>query len=214
MLNMAYPLIATTFDAELQLMVPDPDLIQATYQQLKQVDASAPFPFWARVWPSSLALKQFLDNHLAIVAHQSVLEIGAGIGIPSFAIRSVASKITITDNDANAVALMQHNIEQLQCANILALQADWQHFPTNIEADIVLLSDVNYAPDQFNALVVLIKYYINTGSTVIIATPERMSSAPFLTMVQSFVQYQTIIPINNNDQLTLIGLFVLKATGI
>lgn len=214
MLNMAYPLIATTIDAELQLMIPDPELIQATYQQLKQVDTSAPFPFWARVWPSSLALKQYLDNHLAIVEHQSVLEIGAGIGIPSFAIRSVASKITITDYDANAVALMQHNIEQLQCSNVNALQADWQRFPTNIEADIVLLSDVNYAPDQFDALVVLIKYYINTGSTVIIATPERMSSAPFLTMVQSFVQYQTIIPINNNDQMSLIGLFVLKATGI
>lgn len=211
---MPYPLIEITIDAELQLMVPDPDLIQSTYQQLKQVDASTPFPFWARIWASSLALKQYLQDHLDMVEQQTVLEIGAGIGVPSFAIRSFAHTITITDYDANAVALMQYNIEQLHCTNMKALKADWTNFPLDLQADIVLLSDVNYAPDQYEPLLALIQRFINAGATIIIATPERMSSAPFLTMVQSFVQYQTIIPINQDHQVTLIGLFVLKASGI
>lgn len=64
------------------------------------------FPFWAKVWPSATALSLFLQQNRDLIKNKRVLEIGAGIGLPTFSIAKHAADITITDYAEDAVILM------------------------------------------------------------------------------------------------------------
>ncbi|HLD54356.1 MAG TPA: methyltransferase domain-containing protein [Sediminibacterium sp.] len=207
---MQYPLILNSFSADLKLYIPDPLFIKPTYERLCLNDAATLFPFWAKAWPSAIALSSFLHQNLGLVNSKSVLEIGAGIGLPSFSIAKHAAHLTITDYAEDAIELMQKNIEFVGCKNIKALFADWNSFPISIDAEVVLLSDTNYAPSDFESLIKLIHDFIHKGATIIIASPERITASPFIEQLKMNITQQDLIEIIYNDEKTFIGLFVLK----
>ena len=106
-----YPLQLVTLHNELSLYVPDPALIQSTYQKLVAANPNTIFPYWAKIWASADALVQFLREEPAWIQNKIVLEIGAGIGIPSLSIAAQTDKIVISDYAPDAVGLLQKNIE-------------------------------------------------------------------------------------------------------
>lgn len=175
-----YPLILTTVEGELSLYIPDPEQVKPVYEQNLLEDKRAPFPFWAKVWASSLALTSYIKKNQDLVNGKRVIEIGAGIGLPSFTIAQWAATIIISDHVLAAVKLMQKNIEHCRLTNITAMCLDWNHFPEEIKAEVVLLSDINYAPEQFSSLLILIHRFLAENAVVIIATPQRLLGAPFV----------------------------------
>ncbi len=87
-----YPLQLVTLNTELTLYVPDPALIQSSYQKLVAENTETIFPYWAKVWASAHAMTRFLQEEPTWIQNKIVLEIGAGIGIPSFCIASLTKK--------------------------------------------------------------------------------------------------------------------------
>jgi len=207
---MHYPLVQKTFDNDLTLYIPNPLLIKPTYEALCFNDSATLFPFWAKVWPSSLALRLFLQKNIELVKNKKVVEIGAGIGLPSFSIANDIADITITDYSFDAVVLMRKNIEHCGNQNIKAICADWNSFPDTINADVVLLSDTNYEPSNFEPLIKLIQRFIKKGATVIIATPKRITASPFIQQLESFIVKRVLVDITYDAEQSTIGLFVLK----
>src|SRR5574343_428499 len=122
---MVYPVIDFSFSPELSLTIPDPDKLKATYETLLLNNTETEFPFWAKCGPSSLAMLTFLKNNDLFIANKTVLELGAGIGLPSFFAAKMAASVVITDYAAEAVELMQFNIEKLQISNAKALKLNW-----------------------------------------------------------------------------------------
>lgn len=207
---MQYPLILNSFSADLKLYIPDPLLIKSSYEALCLKNPVTLFPFWAKIWPSAMALSLFLQQNGDLIINKRVLEIGAGIGLPSFSIANQVADLTITDYADDAVVLMQKNIEFVGCKNIKALIADWNSFPSSIDAEVVLLSDTNYAPSEFESLIKLIHDFIHKGATIILATPERITSSPFIEKLAFYITQQELIELSYNGEKTSIGLFVLK----
>lgn len=207
---MHYPLVKRAFDNNLTLFIPNPLLIKPTYETLCINDPATLFPFWAKLWPSSLALSLFLQKNIHLIQNKVVLEIGAGIGLPSFSIANEVSTITITDYATEAVDLMKMNIKHLGNQHIQAICADWNSFPDTIHADIVLLSDTNYAPSNFESLIKLIQGFIKKGATIIIATPKRITASPFIQQLESFIVKRELVDISSDAEIATIGLFVLK----
>jgi predicted nicotinamide N-methyase len=183
-----YPVILTTLQEETTLYIPDPDQVKPVYEQNLREDPETPFPYWAKIWASSLALTSFLKNNQELVKGKRVLEIGAGIGLPSFTLAHWAQSILISDHAAAAVTLMEKNIQQLGVKNVTAMCLDWNHFPGEIEAEVVLLSDINYAPEQFSPLLTLIHRFLAEGAVLIIATPQRIMGVPFLVQLASYIK--------------------------
>ena len=61
--------------------------------------------FGSYAWPSSLVLAHFICNHPEIVANKTVLELGAGVALPSLVAASVgAKKVYISDVSAVVAA--------------------------------------------------------------------------------------------------------------
>lgn len=169
-----------------------------------------PFPFWARIWPASRALSDFLISYPEYVSNRKLLEIGAGIGLPSFSIAQKAVSILISDHDPAAVALLKKNITALGLVHASALCIDWNDFPTGLSADTILLSDVNYDPEQFDVLLTLIRNWIDAGSTVILSTPQRIMGIPFVAALSNYITHQTTSSIAEAGGVIDISIFVLE----
>jgi predicted nicotinamide N-methyase len=207
---MLYSITLVDFPGGLQLHVPDPDQVKHIYDQLIASNPDTVFPFWAKIWPSSLALTSFLQKETQWIRSKHVLEIGAGIGLPSFSISREASTLVISDYSTEAVALMEKNIEYLVLQHAKAIYLDWNHFPSDLTADTVLFSDINYEPEQFEALLTLIKQLLEKGATVIIATPERISAVAFAVKLEPYVTSSVLETVETAHQTMDIRIFVLS----
>ena len=205
-----YPLQLVTLHNELSLYVPDPALIQSTYQKLVAENTATIFPYWAKVWASADALVQFLREEPAWIQNKIVLEIGAGIGIPSLSIAAQTDKIVISDYAPDAVALLQKNIEHLKLNNASAACIDWNHISEDVIADTILLSDTNYEPAVHENLTFLIDTCINKGSTILLATPNRLASNPFIERISKYMYRSKQYRLTENSVSKEIIVMVLK----
>jgi predicted nicotinamide N-methyase len=205
-----YPLQLVKLNTEITLYVPDPALIQSTYQKLAAENTAAIFPYWAKIWASAHAMTQFLQEEPSWVQNKIVLEIGAGVGIPSFCIASLTKKIIISDYAPDAVAVLQKNIDHLALNNAQAACIDWNTISEDITVDSILLSDTNYEPSAHNHLILLIDKFINKGSTIILATPNRLASNPFIELISKYITSTKKYSIPENDTNKEIVVVVLK----
>ena len=183
---MQYPIQLTQISAEKAIYTPNYEQVKEIYTSLLNLDPNTPFPFWAKLWPSSIALLDVLKAQHHLIQNKHVLEIGAGIGLPSLMMAHITKSIQISDYDKEAVDLLQKNIEHLQIQNAEALQLDWNAIPENIQPDVVLLSDVNYDPAQFDTLITLIDKFMRQGSTIILSTPQRIMASPFVLKLELY----------------------------
>ncbi|MEY3576489.1 MAG: hypothetical protein RL394_71, partial [Bacteroidota bacterium] len=206
-----YPITLHEFPGGLQLHVPDPEKVKSTYEEMITIDPDTAFPFWARIWPSSLALTSFLQKEPHWIASKHVLEIGAGIGLPSFSICRKAQSLVISDYSREAVALMEKNIQNLELTNAKAMYLDWNDFPPDLSANTVLFSDINYDPAQFEALLTLVQQLLDKGITIVIATPERISAVSFAVNLEPYVMHSVLETVATAEQPIDIRIFVLSA---
>jgi predicted nicotinamide N-methyase len=207
---MQYPTQLTQISAEKAIYIPLYEAVKDIYASLLKLDPNTPFPFWAKLWPSSIALLDVLEAQPQLIQNKHVLEIGAGIGLPSLMMADIAKSIQISDYDKEAVTLLQKNIEHLQLQNAEALQLDWNNVPENLNAEVILLSDVNYDPTQFDLLISLIDKFIRQGSTIILSTPQRIMASPFVQNLESYIQAQYEALVDENDIPKEISILVLS----
>jgi predicted nicotinamide N-methyase len=195
---------------ELELFIPDPEKIKSTYDDLIKQDPSTPFPYWAKNWASSIALLSFLNNNPNYIHNKNVLELGAGIGLPSLGIAYKAKSIIISDHNNDAIELIGKNIEHLGLTNATGVNIDWNEFPENVIFDVVLLSDINYVPSEFDALWKLFTKLLTDHKTLILATPQRITSGDFLQPLTQFITHTSIEEIVEDNKITLVNIIVLQ----
>jgi predicted nicotinamide N-methyase len=197
-------------EAGLTLYVPDKELVKTHYEVLLANDESTLFPYWAKIWPAAEAMCAFLQTETDFIKGKRVLEIGAGIGLPSFTIAAQTSTIIISDYAIDAIAFIEKNIKHLGLTNAKPMCLDWNNFPSNITADVLLLSDINYAPADFNSLQELIQRFLAQGSTIIIATPQRITASPFVEKLVQYIKRSELQRIQNEFELIDIRILVLS----
>lgn len=206
---MRYPLKLTPFSAELAIYIPDYEQVKEVYEAILIDHPAEPFPYWAKLWPSSIALVQYLKANTIWIEHKNVLEIGAGLGLPSFLIAGYANSVQVSDYAPEAVELLEKNIQHLRLHNVQAMELDWNRVPNSINTDVVLLSDVNYNPSQFDGLLQLITKLIANGIIVLLSTPQRIMVSPFVNAIQELVKQSHVEIVNENGKSIEISILVL-----
>jgi predicted nicotinamide N-methyase len=207
---MQYPLELTQISAEKAIYVPVYDAVKAIYTDLLAMDPASPFPYWAKVWPSAIALVKVLQKHPSLIRDKTVLELGAGIGLPTLLMASEAKTIQVSDYDSEAVELLRKNIAHLQLQNVQALQMDWNDLPENIDPEVIILSDVNYDPTQFESLTKLIQKFIHQGCTIILSTPQRIIANPFVLALSEFIIADYLEMVDENGVTKEISILVIS----
>jgi predicted nicotinamide N-methyase len=184
-----------------ELLVPDPEQVRQLYN-----DGKIEFPYWSKIWPSSIALAGFIDDNPYLVKGKNVTELAAGLGLPSFVSSRYATTVTCTDMDPDAVSVMATTIQNFNYTNCTALRIDWQDLPGKPEAEIILMSDVNYEPSAFEALYKCFLQLLNHGKTIVLATPQRLMAKSFIESIQPWVIQSHEAKVHNQ----LITIFLLR----
>jgi len=134
-------------------------------------------PYWAELWPSSLALARTIAGRSLRGAR--TLELGCGLGLPSIAAALAGGRVLATDWSPEAVAMTAANAERND-ARLETLVCSWTEPGPLLERapwDLVLASDVLYEPRNADALLALLP---RLGPEVWLADPGRAPSAAFL----------------------------------
>ena len=209
---MQYPVQLTQIGAEKAIYIPAYEAVKTIYADLLALDPATPFPYWAKVWPSAIALLNVLKKHPSLIKDKTVLELGAGVGLPALMIADITKSIIISDYDSEAVELLRKNITHLQLQNVRAMQLDWNTIPENITAEVIILSDVNYDPTQFETLTKLIEKFIHQGCTIILSTPQRIMASPFVLALSEFIIADYVEMVDENGVTKEISILVLSKT--
>ena len=134
-------------------------------------------PYWAELWPSGIALAEVVAG--LELRGRRVLELGAGLGIPSLVAALGGADVLATDWADDAVELLRANAER----NGLRLRAErvrWDEpEPLLREApwDVVLGADLLYEARNTEQLRALLP---RLGGDILLAEPGRPFAKSFL----------------------------------
>jgi predicted nicotinamide N-methyase len=134
-------------------------------------------PYWAELWPSSLALARTIAGRALRGAR--TLELGCGLGLPSIAAAIAGGRVLATDWSAEAVAMTAANAERNDAA-VETLVCSWtapEPLLARAPWDLVLASDVLYEARNGDVLLELLP---RLGPEVWLADPGRTTAEPFL----------------------------------
>jgi methyltransferase-like protein 23 len=190
----------------ISLFVPNSDAVQQWYAQEKNNNPTTPFPYWAKVWPSAIGLCAFLENHLHYIQNKNVLEVAAGLGLPSVFAAKYSKTVCCTDYVQEPLNIVQQSTKYNGLQNITCEMYNWNEAPRNNPANVVLLSDINYEPSAFGNLYIMIDYFLKEQATIIIATPQRLMGKSFIEKLLPFCIKQEVLDVES----TPISVLVLQ----
>lgn len=193
-----------------QAYVPDALLLQQWFTAKQKTNPFFPSPYWAQVWPAARALCQFLAEQPHWIQHKKVLELAAGLGLPSLLAAQFADEVISSDYIDEAVESIQQSIEQNGFQNMQSRVLDWNALPPNLTADVILVSDINYEPAVFEIIYKVIENFLTAGTIILLSTPQRLMAKPFIERLVPFCILQKEITVNETLPETICTVMVLK----
>ncbi len=204
---MPFPLELKTFhvlEQPVEIFVPAPAAVREKYLQ-----GTIPFPYWSQVWPASLALSEFLLRHTAYIQQKHVLELAAGLGLPSIVASRFATSVLCSDYLPEAVKIVRRSAQHNGLKNFTAQRLNWHHLPQNLRTNVLLLSDINYDPSVFKVLQQVIELFLQNGTTIILSTPQRLMAKNFIAPLLLWRRQQAEIAVCHNEKEVVITVLVL-----
>ena len=144
-------------------------------------------PYWAELWPSSLALARAIGGRALKGAR--TLELGCGLGLPSIAAALAGGRVLATDWASEAIRMTETNAERNDAA-LETLVCSWSEPAPLLERapwDLVLASDVLYEARNGEALLALLP---QLGRDIWLADPGRKAAERFLEAAREIWQVE------------------------
>jgi predicted nicotinamide N-methyase len=139
-------------------------------------------PYWAEVWPSGRVLAEWLAGE--DVAGRRVVELGAGLALPSLVALRGGARVLATDWYPEALAFARANARRAGLGELPTREVDWGAPPPELTAagpfDLVLGADVLYENRHAAQLAPLVAALTAPGGRVVIADPRRPAADGFL----------------------------------
>jgi predicted nicotinamide N-methyase len=164
--------------AEVYLVAP------ADWDQLRHEEGGEgrPAPYWARPWPSGLALAGALAD-APLTPGARVLELGCGLAAPSIVAARAGADVLATDWVPDAVAFAAHNLALNEVDAQVAV-VDWAAHGAALVArgpfDVVLAADVLYTRANVETALRLWPRLLAPGGVLHLADPQRAGTRDFL----------------------------------
>ncbi len=154
-------------------------------------------PCWAEAWPAARGLAAyFLQGPL--LAGKTVLELGAGVGLPGVICGLQEATVTFSDFQPRALCLCEANARLHRLARYRLLLADWRSYSCSERFDIVLASDIAYEPRLLPFLKAVLLGAVRAGGSIYISHPGRPVTLSFIQELHAagtFSEESCIIPV-------------------
>ena len=136
-------------------------------------------PYWAELWPSSLALAEAVEK--CVRPSMRVLELGCGLALPSVVAALEGARAVASDWSPDAIDVARRNAA-MNGAAVEAVRCSWDDAEVLVAAapwDLVVASDVLYERRNVPLLLALLPRLVGRGE-ILLADPGRPPIAGFL----------------------------------
>ena len=166
-------------------MVKDPyvhlDKMAEQEAQNKRVER---FPYWAELWPTSLALARWISR--ADLPHPTgwVCELGCGLGVVGIALAKLGWLVEATDFVEDALVFACHNalLNKLG-SNHRVGYLDWRN-PVGVQRSCIVASDVVYQKKNHPYLDRILRKLLMPGGRFYLGDPQRKAAGEFVKMLE------------------------------
>ena len=158
-------------------------LLNKTHADISFTDER--MPYWADLWPSAIALSEYITEHSVLVKNQDVIELGCGLGLPGMVASNLGGKVLMTDYLEEALSFARLNWEQNLSSVFNSELVDWRKIDDKKKYDIVLASDVAYENRSFQPLLIALKSLVKKNGRILLSEPNRKFSSPFIELLKT-----------------------------
>jgi len=136
-------------------------------------------PVWVELWPSSLALARWIWNGPSLEG-KSVLELGAGFGLPGIVAAMKGAQVLLTDYVKEAMDIAAETAALNNVKGVRTAVADWRSFNIAETFDFIIGSDIMYHPGLNPYLKKIFQKNLRPGGRVVMADAGRRDSLAFI----------------------------------
>jgi predicted nicotinamide N-methyase len=134
-------------------------------------------PYFGKVWPSALALSEWILEKAELFKNSKVLELGCGLAIPSFVVAKLGAEVTATDFHPDVPEFLKKNLE-LNKTHIHYEKLNWAESSHSKLAERsfnwIIGSDVLYERTHGSQLSATLAHLVrDSGCGALIADPGR-----------------------------------------
>jgi predicted nicotinamide N-methyase len=187
-----------------------PALAQPGAANAQQAAVPGAFQYWAKLWPSAIALSRYIAEHPDYIAGKQVVELAAGLGLPGIVAAHMAESVIISDYMPEAIAMARSTAALNGLSNVRCRLLDWKRLPADLAAEVLLLSDVNYEPADFEELFNVLTAFLRKGATILLSTPQRLMAKSFIGSLLPYCIAQDEQEIPGSPAGTFVSVFVLR----
>ncbi len=150
------------------------------------------FPFWIKLWESSLVLGDLLASMPPQKPGQTLLEIGAGLAAPGLVAAARGYQVTLSDYEPHILDFERVSAGASNISNINFRIIDWKNPPEIDKFDIIIGAEILFREDFFQPLLTVFDKYLADDGVVLIAHDVRRKSlAQFLPLAEKSYQIGT-----------------------
>ncbi len=148
-----------------------------------QFRADERLPYWADLWPSSVALATHLWQAVDLRGME-VLELGCGLGLVGIVACCKGGVVTLTDYEADALTFTLYNLYRNSCRQAIVRHLDWHAPALKQTYELIIASDVLYERANFQPLLHLLQSALGPQGGFILAEPNRPVARDFFRLLR------------------------------
>jgi len=137
-------------------------------------------PYGVALWPASIALAHEVLARAAECPGRSVLELGAGTGLPGIVAATLGARVVQTDRHAAALEVCRGNGARNGATGVAYRLADWRAWDDGARYDWILGADILYATSVHAELRRVLETALAPGGSILLADPFRAPSLALL----------------------------------
>lgn len=142
-------------------------------------------PYGVSLWPSAIALAHEVASRGSAFRDRSVLELGAGTGLPGIVAATLGARVVQTDRDELAMSVCRRNGEHNGIRAIAYRHADWTTWDDPGRYDWIIGSDILYGESLHPQLRRIFDANLASGGRVLISDPLRSMSLRLLESLEA-----------------------------
>ncbi|MEL7367308.1 MAG: methyltransferase domain-containing protein [Myxococcota bacterium] len=171
-------------------------------------DPDDKMPYWADLWPASIAMAKEIERGGIAVAGREVLEIGSGLGLVSLAAARAGANACATDWDEDALRYV-HASAQANSLVVKTARLDWRSPPIESPAEIVIAADVLYEERNVGDVARALPKLLKDDGEAWIADPGRVHLPAFIRAVSDF-EVAYVQRIEHTSAKTAVGIHLIR----
>ena len=153
---------------------------------LKDVGA---FPFWVKIWEASLVLADLLaglPKQEGVTPKTTLLELGAGLGVPGLAAAAAGMSVTLSDYEEHILDFERINAAASKLQDVSFCLLDWKNPPADMPRyDVLAGAEILFREEFFQPLLQVMRRALKPDGVIYLAHDHRRQSLhPFLKLAE------------------------------